>query len=285
MEVDPVLLAVVDDRPDVHRPGRRPRIRAGLRPEPEPEQGLGDRRNVGRVRLGPEIDDPLAGQARHSGTADVLDDEVRTRRVDDLDDPRRHRFQSRIPALNRGHPPLVRTDRGWRAGHPGSVEFADHAPRHRPTPRRGGRRLTRQSDRRRRPGRRRPRNRRRSSRRRSRPPRAHGLRRRPRRFRAGHGRGVPARCPSGAEGRPPQPVVRRCLGRASTGRALRPRRRGHGAVPLGLAPPGHSRDRSRGCRGHRRAARAGRCRPSPRLGHGPGRRGDRSSAARLWRRR
>ena len=77
VEVDPVLDAVVDDRADVHRPGRRPRIGARLRPEPELVHRRGDRRDVGRVGLGPEVDDPLAGQARDRRAADVLDVEVR----------------------------------------------------------------------------------------------------------------------------------------------------------------------------------------------------------------
>ena len=114
MEVDPILDTVLDDRPDMHRPGRRPRIGAGLRPEPERVHRARDVGNVGWIGLGPEVDDPLPGQARDRCAPDVLDLEVRPGGLDDCDHPRCDIKGARIPRPDGSLAPFVRTDRTRR---------------------------------------------------------------------------------------------------------------------------------------------------------------------------
>jgi hypothetical protein len=111
VEVDPKALPVDLVRPDRHRAGRRPRIGPGLWLEPELVQHGDDAGNVRGLGLDREVDDALARQARDRGAADVLDREIRAALGDELGDPLRHLLGPRIPLVDLGRTPLVRSDR------------------------------------------------------------------------------------------------------------------------------------------------------------------------------
>jgi hypothetical protein len=108
--MDPVFRAGMDDRADVHRPGRRPWIRAGLRSEADLVHRLGDRRDLCGIGLCSEVHDALARQAGHRRAADVLDPQLRSAGVDDRRDAGRDLDDSRIPRLDPDGPALVWPD-------------------------------------------------------------------------------------------------------------------------------------------------------------------------------
>ena len=108
-----------DDRPDEHRAAWRPWVGPRLRSEAELAEHRGDRRHVVRGRRDREVDDPLARQTRHRGTADVLDDEIGSTLIDQLGDGLGDLERPGVPWLDGGRPSLIRADRGK---HRGSVD-------------------------------------------------------------------------------------------------------------------------------------------------------------------
>ena len=110
VEMDAEFVAVVQDRADEHRPGRRPRIRARLVLESEVVEEGDDRRDVRRRRLDREVHDALAGQGRDGGAADVLDMEVGAARLDQRRDGGRDVHGPRVPCRNMRHAALIRKD-------------------------------------------------------------------------------------------------------------------------------------------------------------------------------
>ena len=109
--VDAERRSVTDQRADQHRAARWPRVRTGLGPEPQLAEKRGDRGHIIGGRRDRQVDDALAGQTRHRGAADVLDDEVRSPLGDELGDGRRHLECSRVPRLHGGGPTLIGPDR------------------------------------------------------------------------------------------------------------------------------------------------------------------------------